>query len=87
MEAYAFSCRIIPPLLILVTSEGGVATPWLGGVDPFALRCLGTRGNVRLEQEFGIFGQGAGDSSPALHEGHRGIFNVHQVMSADGTPT
>ena len=32
------------------------------------------------------FVQGAGDESPTLREGHRGIFNVHQRMLADGTP-
>ena len=32
------------------------------------------------------FVEGAGDSSLALCEGHRGIFNVHQLMPADGTP-
>ena len=29
---------------------------------------------------------GAGDSSPTLHEGHRGIFHVHQLMLSDGAP-
>jgi len=29
---------------------------------------------------------GAGDHSPT-HEGHHGIFNVHRVMPADGTPS
>ena len=31
-------------------------------------------------------GHGAGDSSPTLREGHCGVFNVHQVIPADGTP-
>ena len=30
--------------------------------------------------------RGAGNSSPTLHKGHRGIFNVRQLMPADGTP-
>ena len=30
--------------------------------------------------------QGAGDNSPTLRERHRGIFNVHRLMLADGTP-
>ena len=32
------------------------------------------------------FGRGAGDSSPTLHKGHSGIFNIHQQMLADGIP-
>ena len=32
------------------------------------------------------FFSGAGDSLPTLLEGHRGIFNVQQLMSADGEP-
>ena len=31
------------------------------------------------------FGQGAGDSLPTLRAGHCGGFNVHQLMSADGS--
>ena len=34
-----------------------------------------------------LFFHGAGDSSPTLHEGHREVFNVHQLMPADGTPS
>ena len=30
---------------------------------------------------------GAGDNSPASHEIHRGISNVHQLMPVDGTPS
>ena len=33
------------------------------------------------------FGQGAGNSAPNLHKGHRGIFNVHQGMLTDETPS
>ena len=33
------------------------------------------------------FSHGAGDSSPTLREAHHGIFNVHQLMSADATPS
>jgi len=32
------------------------------------------------------FVNGAGNSSPTLREGHHAIFNVHQLMPADGTP-
>ena len=32
------------------------------------------------------FAQRAGDSSPTLGEGHLGIFNVHRLILADGTP-
>ena len=32
-------------------------------------------------------GQGSGNSSPTLCEGHRGIFNMHQLMLADRTPS
>ena len=31
------------------------------------------------------FHQGAVDGSPPLHEGHRGIFNIHQLMLEDRT--
>ena len=31
------------------------------------------------------FVHGAGDSLPTCHEGHRGIFSIHQRMLADGT--
>ena len=45
-------------------------------------------GNVRLGHKFGTsFGHGAGDSSPTLREGHCGIFNIHQLMLADRTPS
>ena len=33
------------------------------------------------------FGPSAADSSPTLHEEHRRIFNIHQLMPADGTPS
>ena len=33
------------------------------------------------------FGHGAGDSSPTLREGHREIFNIAELMPADGTPS
>lgn len=32
------------------------------------------------------FVQGAGNRSPPLREGHDGIFNIHQLIPADGTP-
>ena len=32
------------------------------------------------------FFHGANDSSPSLREGHRGLFYIHQLMPADGTP-
>ena len=32
------------------------------------------------------FVHGAGDSLPALREGHHGVFNAHQLLPADGTP-
>ena len=32
------------------------------------------------------FGHGADDSLPTLREIHHGIFNVHRLMLADGTP-
>ena len=32
-------------------------------------------------------GNGAGDSSPTLLKAHRGVFNVHQLMAADATPS
>ena len=33
------------------------------------------------------FVHGAGDGSPNIHEGHHGIFDVHQLMLANGTPS
>ena len=36
---------------------------------------------------FELFDCGAGECSPTLHEGQCGIFNIHQLMSADGTPS
>ena len=33
------------------------------------------------------FVQGSGDSSPTFQEGHCAIFNIHQLMPADGTPS
>ena len=32
------------------------------------------------------FVQGAGEYSPTLHKGHRGIFNVNRLVPTDGTP-
>ena len=39
----------------------------------------------RLWQEFVIV-HGAGNSSPTLHEGHHGTFNLYQLMLVDITP-
>ena len=39
----------------------------------------------RLGEEF-EFGQGASNSSPTLHKGHSGFFNIHQWMPVDRTP-
>ena len=33
------------------------------------------------------FGHDVGNTSPILHEGHHGIFSIHQLMLANGPPS
>ena len=60
--------------MLLLALHLGAASPLMQSVP-----------SAGLGQVFG-FVQGAGDSSPTLREGHHVIFNVNQIMLADGTP-
>ena len=74
--AYAFWCsarREGPVLLKQFLGEGHVG--WCAVAFPAVVRTMICN----------IFG-GADDSSPTFHEGHHGVFSVHQRMLADGTP-
>ena len=50
------------------------------GVDPFALRSLGTGITRGWGSRVEIFGHGAGDCSPTLRKGRRLVFHFHQRM-------
>ena len=56
----------------------------MDGGSPFAWGMVDAVPPVALSRN-SEFGQGAGDSLLALSDAHHGIFNVNQVMPADGT--
>ena len=70
MDHHHFECSLW--LLVCVIA---------GSVAVLLMQCF-----LLVVASFLSFVQGAGEYSPTLHKGHRGIFNVNRLVPTDGTP-